>query len=272
MCFLEIEGLGQLHYHEYGSGEKLMFAFHGYGLTGKQFNVLEKSLLQQYRIIGFDHFFHGTSVLYEVKEASVLKGMQPNLLKLYIETWFKKFGEQRFSLMGYSIGANMALFLLQDFAALVDEIILLAPDGLVRHRGFHFLRTSFIGKKIFRILTFSSWMMVHALFFFRLIRAIDHSLYTIARREIDTPQKRLDAYFTINFLKNIRPDIKHIAALINKYHIRCRLYFGEFDNLFPQSNSKRLIKLLEQPELYILPLGHWLVTTELDEYIAKQTA
>ena len=41
MGFLQIPGLGKVHYHEYGNGEKPMLAFHGYGMTGKQFHVLK---------------------------------------------------------------------------------------------------------------------------------------------------------------------------------------------------------------------------------------
>ncbi len=272
MGFLEVKDLGKVHYHEYGSGQKLLFAFHGYGMSGEQFNVFEHSLLQQYHIVAFDHFFHGTSHLYEVKEASVTVGMQPDSLKAYVTSWFKQFGGQRFSLMGYSMGANMALFLVENFAEWIDEVILLAPDGLIPHKGFRFLQTSFIGKKIFRKLTYSSWMMARILKLLRKIRIIDSSLYAIARHETDTLQKRLNAYFTIHFIKNIRPDIKQIAALINKHHIRCRLYFGQYDGLFPQSNSKKLISLLDRPEIHVLPMGHWLVTHELDNYMARQTA
>lgn len=271
MAFLEIEGLGKIYYHEYGYGEKLLFAFHGYGLNGQQFDVFEKSLLQEYRIVGFDHFFHGTSTLYEVNEAKIMAGMQPEFLKAYIENWFKKSGrQQRFSLLGYSIGANMALYLLENFAEMVDEIFLIAPDGLVPHKGFDFLRTSFIGKKLFRKLTYSSWMMLAALNILKQISVIDESLHAIARKEINKPQKRLNAFYTIHFIKNIRPNIVQIAKLINQYRIRCRLYFGEYDNLFPKSNSRNLIKLLDQPELYVLPMDHWLVTNDLDNYLVKQ--
>lgn len=272
MGFLEIEGLGKVHYHEYGSGTKLLFAFHGYGMSGRQFSVLQQSLVQQYRIIGFDHFFHGTSALYEAKEAVVLAGMQPEILKAYINSWFKKFGRQRFALLGYSIGANMALYLTQQFADQIDEVILMAPDGLVRHKGLHFLRASFIGQKLFKKLTYSSWMMARALKLLNRFGVIDNSLYAIASREIDTPQKRLNAYFTVHFNKNIYTDIGKVAALINQYHIRCRLYFGQYDRLFPQKNSKKLLRLLQRPEIYVLPSDHWIVTAELDNFIASQTA
>ncbi len=272
MGFLEIEGLGKVHYHEFGSGDKLLFAFHGYGMTGEQFMVFEQTLLKQYRIVAFDHFFHGTSYLFDVNEASIMAGMQPGFLQKYITTWFEQFGEERFSLLGYSMGANMALFLIEQLAPMIDEIILLAPDGLVTHKGFHFLRTSFIGQKLFRKLTYSDWMMGRALLFLKKLKVIDNSLYAIANREIDTPTKRLDAYFTLHFLKNIKPNIEQIAALINQYHIRCRLYFGEQDDLFPSSNSKKLMSLLAEPELHVVPMGHWLITQELDNYMAEQTA
>lgn len=272
MGFLEIKGLGKVLYHEYGSGEKLLFAFHGYGMSGSQFDVFEKSLLKQFRIVSFDHFFHGTSYLEEVNEASILAGMDPEFLKAYITTWFEQFGEERFSLMGYSIGANFALFLAENFAPMVDELILLAPDGLMPHKGFQFLRTSFIGQKLFRKMTYSDWMMGRVLGFLKQLRVIDHSLYTIARHEISTPEKRQDAYFTLHFLKNIKPDIVQIATLINRYHIRCRLYFGEFDDLVPLKNSSKFVKFISKPELYVVPMGHWLVTPELDTFIAEQTA
>jgi pimeloyl-ACP methyl ester carboxylesterase len=272
MGFLEIKDLGKIHYHEFGSGDKLLFAFHGYGMSGANFNVFEQSLLKQFRIVSFDHFFHGTSYLYDVNEASVIAGMQPEMLKTYITTWFEQFGEERFSLLGYSIGANLALYLVTHFAPLIDELILLAPDGLVPHKGFQFLRASFIGQKLFRKLTYSDWMMSRALKLLQQIKVIDQTLYAIAHREIDTPDKRIDAYFTIHFLKHIRPDIEQIAGQINRYHIRCRLYFGEFDDLFPTSNGRKLISLLSKPELYVVPMGHWMITQELDNFMARQIA
>src|ERR1700761_7114504 len=63
MGYLQLPGLGKVHFHEYGQGTKPMLAFHGYGMTGKQFHVLEQSVMPRYKIYGFDHFFHGDSRL-----------------------------------------------------------------------------------------------------------------------------------------------------------------------------------------------------------------
>ena len=75
MGFLQIPGLGKVHYHEYGSGDKPMLAFHGYGMTGKQFHVLKESVLTKYHVYGFDHFFHGESELEGWTEKQILEGM-----------------------------------------------------------------------------------------------------------------------------------------------------------------------------------------------------
>ena len=116
MGFLSISGLGKVHYHEYGNGDKPMLAFHGYGMTGKQFHVLKESVLSKYHVYGFDHFFHGESALDEDwDEKRILQGMPRELVKSYLDEWFKIHGRQRISLIGYSIGANFALILLEEF-------------------------------------------------------------------------------------------------------------------------------------------------------------
>src|SRR6202000_1266542 len=96
MGFLNIPGLGSIHYHEYGSGAKPMLAFHGYGMTGRQFHVLDKWVLEKYHIYGFDHFFHGQTTLEaHWTERDIVAGMPRGMVKSYLEEWFKVFGRQR---------------------------------------------------------------------------------------------------------------------------------------------------------------------------------
>ena len=45
-------------YSVYGTGTSLLFAFHGYGMDGYQFQVLEGSLCKDYHIIGFHLPYH----------------------------------------------------------------------------------------------------------------------------------------------------------------------------------------------------------------------
>jgi len=269
MGFLHLPQLGQIHYHEYGTGSKPMLAFHGYGMTGRQFEVLQKSVLQEYRVYSFDHFFHGKTKLDNWTEPQILAGMPKALMRAYLEEWFNMHGRQRISLMGYSIGANLALVLLEDYAEWVDEVILMAPDGLSVYKGFNFLMHNVAGKLMFKTVTKSNWLAPGVLKGLRSVRFIDESLYKIAYSEMDTPQKRLDVYYTLNLIKQLQPDVVKVTDQINKHNIKCHLVFGKHDMLFPKSSAAAFIQRLNNPVVHEVPLGHWLVTAQLDEYMVN---
>jgi pimeloyl-ACP methyl ester carboxylesterase len=269
MGFLHIPGLGQAHYHEYGNGKKPMLAFHGYGMTGRQFHVLERSVLQEYHVYGFDHFFHGESKLTNWTEEQIIAGMPKAMVAAYVEEWFKTHGRQRFSLMGYSIGANIALILIEEYADMIDEVILMAPDGLSVYKGFYFLTHQPVGRYFFRQVTKSKWLAPSLLKNLKRARFIDESLFQIAYNEIDTEQKRQDVYYTLNLIRLLKPDTAKVAQLINQYHIKCRLIFGRDDNLFPKSAAVLFINSVKSADVHEVALGHWLVTKDLDEYLVN---
>lgn len=267
MGSLQLQGLGKVHYHEYGTGTKPMLAFHGYGMTGRQFHVLAKSVLPDYHIYGFDHFFHGGSELQGWTEKQIIGGMDKSLVRNYLEEWFNVYGHQRVSLMGYSIGANFVALLVEEYAELIDEVILMAPDGITTYPGFNFLTNKPLGKVLFRSVTKSNWLMPSLLKNLLRFGIIDEALYKIAHSETDTQKKRDDVYYTLNLIRRLKPDSDMVAALINQYHIKCRLIFGNFDNLFPKSSAQHFISLLDNADVHEVDLGHWLVTPALDEYL-----
>lgn len=267
MGFLQLPDIGTVHFHEYGSGSSPLLAFHGYGMTGKQFHVLEQTILKDYYVHGFDHFFHGQSRLSGWSEKQILAGMSKDMVRRYMEAWFARYGEQRFSVMGYSIGANLALIIVEEYAHLIDDVILMAPDGLSVYKGFHFLMHNNIGRFFFRWATKSKWLAPTMLKTVKRLGMIDQSLYTIAYNEIDTAQKRLDTYYTLNLIRLLKPDTTRIAALINQYNISCMLIFGMHDKLFPKSAAMPFIGMLDKAEVHEVEQGHWLVTKALDEYL-----
>jgi len=267
MGFMQIPGLGKVHYHEYGSGQKPMLAFHGYGMTGKQFHVLQQSVLNRYHVYGFDHFFHGESELAGWTEKQILTGMPRQMVKQYAEEWFKIYGRQRISLMAYSIGSNLALILLEEYPDLIDELILMAPDGLAGYKVFKFLQHHQAGRFLFRRVTKSRWLAPVLLKMVRRLNLIDDSLYTIAYNEIDTLKKRHDVYYTLNLIRHLKPDIAKVVKLINQHRIRCTFIFGKDDMLFPMKPVMPVIEQMEGAVTHEVPMGHWLVTPALDSYL-----
>jgi len=269
MGFLHLPALGKVHFHEYGTGTKPMLAFHGYGMTGKQFHVLANSVLPNYHIYGFDHFFHGESQLDNWTEKQILAGMPKAMLRNYVEEWFKIYGRQRFSVMAYSIGANLALILVEEYPDLIDDIILMAPDGITGFKGFGFITNKPVGRYVFKRVTKSKWLAITILKGLQRAGVIDEALHRIAYNEINTQQKRLDVYYTLNLLRLLKPDVNKVATLINQYAININLVFGRDDKLFPRSSAMPFINLLANAKADEVPLGHWLVTPALDEYLTN---
>lgn len=271
MGFLQLPGLGKVHFHEYGIGSKPMLAFHGYGMTGRQFNVLEKTILSKYHVYGFDHFFHGESTLTGWTEKQIVAGMPCETVRLYLEAWFNAYGQQKVSLMAYSIGADIALLLLEEFPEWIDGLFLMAPDGLAPYKGFQFIQHHPVGKRMFNRATKSKWLAPSVLKNLKRFNVIDQSLYTIAYNEIDTSKKRLDVYYTLNLVKQLKPDTAKLVQIINERKIKCLFVFGKDDLLFPKSAAMPFIARLNNAEVYEVPMGHWLVTPKLDEYLLNCT-
>jgi pimeloyl-ACP methyl ester carboxylesterase len=269
MGFLHLPALGKVHFHEYGTGTKPMLAFHGYGMTGKQFHVLANSVLPNYHIYGFDHFFHGDSRLDGWTEEQILAGMPKAMVRNYVEEWFKIYGRQRFSVMGYSIGANLALILIEEYADLIDDVILMAPDGITGFKGFAYLTNNRIGKFLFKNVTKSKWLASALLKNLKRVKIIDEALYKIAYSETDTEQKRLDVYYTLNLIRLLKPDTVKVVQLINQYQINCMLIFGKYDELFPKRAATQFLNTLNKADVHETPFGHWLVTPALDEYLVN---
>jgi pimeloyl-ACP methyl ester carboxylesterase len=267
MGFLQLPGLGKVHFHEYGTGAKPMLAFHGYGMTGRQFNVLEKSVLGKYHVYGFDHFFHGESTLNGWTEKEIVAGMPRAMVKLYLQEWFNTYGQQKVSLMAYSIGADIALILLEEFPEWIDELILMAPDGLAPYKGFEFIQHHPAGRQIFRRATKSKWLAPSALKSLKKLRVINQELYTIAYNEIDTPKKRQDVYYSLNLIKQLKPDTDKLVNVINDHGTKCIFIFGKDDLLFPKNAAMPFLSRLKKAEIHEVPMGHWLVTPQLDEYL-----
>ena len=122
---------------------------------------------------------------------------------------------------------------------------------------------------MFGRLTKSKWQTPALLKMLKKINFIDDSLYTIAYDEIDTKKKRLDVYYTLNLIKQLKPDVDKVTALINQHNIKCRLIFGKFDDLFPLPAAGNFIGKLNKVQVDEVYLGHWLVTPALDEYLVK---
>src|SRR5436190_11038806 len=111
----------QLHYSEFGRGNKVLICFHGFGQTSVHFHEMEDVFKEEYKIYSFDLFYHGKSFWHD-KDTPLSKDFWRELMQKFI---LEK-NIDRFSLLGFSMGGKFVLATLEKFSAKIDKIILIA--------------------------------------------------------------------------------------------------------------------------------------------------
>lgn len=248
-------------YSQYGQGNQLLIAFHGYGMDGTQFRVLEDSFLKKYSVIGFHLPYHKNGPLDHenwIKE-----------VKAEIRSLVKQYEVEQFSLAGYSIGSKVTLHLMEEFQNQIDEVFLFAPYGLENHWGLSFV-TQGIGNAFFRLIVNTS-LPEKIMQMVKLLRIIDHSHHEIIQKELLSKSKRKSLCKTLQMAGEIRIKRNELPDLINRNQIKCTIIYGQNDVLFPfKSRSISILSQLNTVYVDQVKEGHWLVTAKLDQTLANR--
>lgn len=241
-----------------------MLAFHGYGQSSAYYLPMEKVVGDDYTIYAFDLFFHGESKLH--KEMTLLT-------KPYLQEMIGRFlGEQqiqRFSVTGFSMGGKFALTLVEGFAEHMDELFLIAPDGI---------KTSFW----YNIATYPGWLqqlfkrtVVKPGAFFKLLHVLNRynlihkSLIRFAHHQMDSTEKRLRVYRSWVGLRDLSFDIRHIVKLLNQHQIPVVMFLGEYDQVISPKRVGVFVKALDKGKLVMLKAGHSHLLLEVAALLRK---
>src|SRR5580698_7754551 len=111
--------LVNLHYYKFGNGPKIMLCFHGYGMHGKQFKLLESDLGSKYTFYGFDLFFHKETKLKDQSLPVIKKGISKKELANFIEDFCQHQSIERFSVISYSMGTHYATTVIEQLGVMV---------------------------------------------------------------------------------------------------------------------------------------------------------
>ncbi|GAB3707026.1 hypothetical protein GCM10027592_40790 [Spirosoma flavus] len=240
----------QFAYRKFGNGPSILLAFHGFGQTSQVYSPTANQIGRQYSVFAIDLFFHGQSQ-YVVSQLLTKKNWN-KLLKAFLD-------EQkihRFSLMGFSLGGRFALTMAEEFADRLDQLILIAPDGITRSNWYELATSSVLGRKAFRyvlahlpvLTTFGHALTQLGLLNRTVMRFAEISLGTSARREL--------VYKSWTQFRLIHPDLSLVSKSLNDSVVRIRFFTGVYDRIVPGSYILPLTKRLRRYELTILETGH----------------
>ncbi len=265
-------GSSRLHYHEYGNGQEVLLAFHGFGMRGTQFKVLEDAFGSRYRIISFDLFFHGQTCLNNNSVHHIRKGLNAKEFASHIGQFIdSEFSQtEKVALLSYSLGTRMAFCLIDNLPHRISAAYLIAPDGIEPNKLLRLGGDNFVVNRIFHQLVYSPKVIAFCLSLLLKLNYVDEALHRILKAEFGTTETRLTCYNTITYYAKLKFSRKRIAQAINTYNIDCHFYFGKKDKLFPSKIGERFSTLLAVPNIHVFDDGHELVNAAMNDYLAKQ--
>ena len=245
-----------MHYYRFGRGPKNMFCFHGYGMHGRQFKVLEETMGDQYTFYGFDLFFHKGTVLRDQSVSAVKKGISKRQLAALFKDFCEKAGVDRFSIIAYSMGSHYATSLVEEIPDRIEELFIAAPSSLKPGKIITFLSANRMGNKVFERMALSNNAMTRLLSVLRKIKIIDQNAYDILFREISSPDLRFSFYACASYLRFLKLDAEKFITKLNHHKIRSVFIFGERDRNYPPAIGQTIIPKINLAKQLVINENH----------------
>jgi len=248
--FFEYQGT-KLHFTKSGNGEKTLLAFHGFGQDNQAFKQLESKLQNHFTLFTFDIFFHGKSEWNKV-EAPLEKLFWKNLLTEFL----KHHKINRFNLLGFSMGGKFVLASLEAFPTKVDQVFLLAPDGIKTNIWYSLATYPLILRKFFKSMVMKPERFQSITATANKLGFIDKGVLRFAESQMNTEAKRQQVYLSWVVFRHLKFKTDAIAHHINSNNIRLTMVVGKHDKIITVKNMARLLKKVPNHILEILDTGH----------------
>jgi pimeloyl-ACP methyl ester carboxylesterase len=248
-----------LHAIKFGTGEKLLLCFHGFGEDASKFLLLEPSLSSRYTVIAFDLPFHGET---KWEQGDLFTKQDLNYL---IEEVMRRENRQRFSLMGYSLGGKLVMAAIHSFASQIDEVILAAPDGVKNAVWYNLAVYPEWGQKLFHQFVKDPSFVFSIARALRAVRILDERLFKFLQLQTDSREKRQKLHDVWLTIKNFERELSHTKKLINEYHIRSFIFIGKYDRVITTKIGEKFSHSLANCRYVILEKGHNLITESFNE-------
>ncbi|MEJ0032227.1 MAG: alpha/beta fold hydrolase [Bacteroidota bacterium] len=199
-----------------------------------------------YTFYHIDLFFHGKSVWSKGEEP-----LEKDEWKKIIDYILQKENIHSFSLLGFSMGGKFALATLEAFPDRVNEIILLAPDGIKTSSWYSLATYPIAFRKLFKSMIENHSRFLRIATTAKKLGLIDKGVLRFVETQMDTEEKRKRVYYSWVVFRHVDVDIDKIKKIIHDNNIKLRLIVGRYDKIIKAENMKRLTSKIE-----ILDAGH----------------
>lgn len=224
-----------LSYRYYASSSKqVLFLFHGFGQSSQVFEPFILNLLADYSIVSVDLFFHG--------ESSIDTSNDPILS---VDKWngifdgiIKKHNIERFSMLAYSMGARYALTTLFKHAAVIDKIVLVAPDGFGSNFWMRLATAAKVNRITFKLFLEFTFLIKSLSLILKSIGLIDVVTYRFVNKNIASKEQRAQLYHSWVTVRNLFISTQEFVTFVKSNGIKCIAVIGMRDQFVAAGTVK----------------------------------
>ncbi|MBS1782090.1 MAG: alpha/beta hydrolase, partial [Bacteroidetes bacterium] len=173
-----------------------------------------------------------------------------------VETLMVQSNTSKFSLAGYSMGGRVCLVIAEMMPEKIEQIMLVASDGLVFSPLYFFVTKTLLGRKIFRGFLADPNKYLKLLKWLRDKDWIDASRYKFITYYLENAVDREFLRHVWQDMSLIVPSMKDLKSAINKYQIPICIFSGKFDRVIPTSQAKQFMKGLSTVQILVVQHGH----------------
>ncbi|HEX5023800.1 MAG TPA: alpha/beta hydrolase [Agriterribacter sp.] len=240
----------QVHCIQWGKGNEWLICFHGFGENAESFQHLATALAEKYTVIAIDLPLHGQTVWNEEMTCTP-EDIMNIIYKL------PGLEDCSFSLAGYSMGGRVALAVYQQMPQRIQQLILLAPDG-IKVNGWYWLATqTAMGNRLFRYCMKDPWLFFGVTSTLKSLGIINIGVYNYVQKHLQESEMRSRLYAIWTLMRKIRPDIPVVQSLINVNQTPVILLYGKNDNIIRFATGERFKKGIDAfCHLHVLHCGH----------------
>lgn len=251
----------KLSYYKQGTGDRFMLMFHGYGQDGMLFSNLPESYLKEYTCFAIDLFGHGDSSFFYKEK------IETGDLKLVLVKLLQDENIERFSVLGFSLGGRVAINATFELKNKVDELILLAPDGVVDSFVFKAATSDSFLKSMFKRMVFFPTFYQRAIQLVKKLNIIDSSSIDFVERVMSTRSRRYRLYRVWNMHAGLTVTLKQLSE---SGFFAIRLYLAKNDRFV---DSKKVMLLCDKIKMpyKLLRTGHFQIVKEYFSIYTKES-
>jgi pimeloyl-ACP methyl ester carboxylesterase len=240
-----------LTYLQSGNGVEPLILFHGFGQDHAAFAPLFEPLINQYTFYSFDLFFHGQS-RWPFGERPLSKAYWHEILDQFLQE--NKI--ERFSLLGFSLGGKFALASFEAFASKVNEVILLAPDGIKTSTWYSLATYPIALRALFKSMITKPGVFSAVVKMAKGLNLIDKKVLQFSESQMQTEENRRRVYCSWVVFRHLHFDLKKLAVHFNSNSTSVLILIGQFDKIITAKNMQEFISRVPHATLQILATGH----------------